>query len=79
MARPAFVVELQAYLGLRRKARSVSITIDAGRLLIQLNVSDAELAKRRQAWTPRAPRYTRGVLAKYAKLVSSAGRGAVTD
>jgi hypothetical protein len=79
MACPAFVVELQAYLGLRRKAKSDSIIIDAGRFLIQLNVSDAELAKRRQAWTPRAPRYTRGVLAKYAKLVSSASRGAVTD
>jgi len=56
-----------------------SITIDANRLLIQLNVSDAELAARRQAWTPRPPRYTRGVLAKYAKLVSSASLGAVTD
>jgi dihydroxyacid dehydratase/phosphogluconate dehydratase len=42
-------MELQAYLGLRRKPTSDSITIDAGRLLIQLNVSDAELAKRRQA------------------------------
>jgi dihydroxyacid dehydratase/phosphogluconate dehydratase len=75
MARPAFVVELQEHLGLRREARSDSITIDAGRFLIQLNVSDAELAKRRQAWTPRAPDYTRGVLAKYAKLASSASKG----
>jgi dihydroxy-acid dehydratase len=40
---------------------------------------DAELAMRRAAWQPRAPRYTRGVLAKYAKLVSSASQGAVTD
>jgi dihydroxy-acid dehydratase len=56
-----------------------SITIDAERLLIQLNISDAELARRRSEWTPRSPRYTRGVLAKYAKLVSSASRGAVTD
>jgi len=56
-----------------------SITIDADRLLIQLDVSDAELAQRRAQWKPRAPRYTRGVLAKYAKLVSSASKGAVTD
>jgi dihydroxy-acid dehydratase len=56
-----------------------SITIDAERRLIQLDVADAELATRRAAWQPRAPRYTRGVLAKYAKLVSSASRGAVTD
>jgi dihydroxy-acid dehydratase len=56
-----------------------SITIDAHKLLIQLNVPDVEIAKRRAAWKPPAPKYTRGVLAKYAKLVSSASRGAVTD
>jgi dihydroxy-acid dehydratase len=56
-----------------------SITIDAHRLLIQLNVDDAELARRRAAWKPPAPRYTRGLLAKYTRLVSSASRGAVTD
>jgi len=56
-----------------------SITIDAGISLIQLNVSDAELARRREQWKPPTPRYTRGVLAKYAKLVSSASLGAVTD
>ncbi|MCC6915883.1 dihydroxy-acid dehydratase [Nitrosomonas sp.] len=56
-----------------------SITIDAHRRLLQLNVSDTELASRRAAWQPPAPRYTRGVLAKYAKLVSTASRGAVTD
>jgi dihydroxy-acid dehydratase len=56
-----------------------SITIDAHRLLIQLNVDDAELARRRAAWTPPAPRYTRGLLAKYTRLVSTASRGAVTD
>jgi len=56
-----------------------SITIDADASLIQLNVSDAELARRRALWTSPAPRYTRGVLAKYAKLVSSASLGAVTD
>ncbi|MCX7792541.1 MAG: dihydroxy-acid dehydratase [Chloroflexaceae bacterium] len=56
-----------------------SITIDADARLLQLNVSDEELARRRAAWTPPAPRYTRGVLAKYARLVSSASLGAVTD
>jgi dihydroxy-acid dehydratase len=54
-------------------------SIYAERRLIQLDVADAELAMRRAAWQPRAPRYTRGVLAKYAKLVSSASQGAVTD
>lgn len=56
-----------------------SITIDADARLLQLNVSDEELARRRAAWQPRPPRYTRGVLAKYARLVSSASLGAVTD
>ncbi|RRR69481.1 MAG: dihydroxy-acid dehydratase [Candidatus Viridilinea halotolerans] len=56
-----------------------SITIDADARLLQLNVADAELARRRAAWAPPAPRYTRGVLAKYARLVSSASLGAVTD
>jgi dihydroxy-acid dehydratase len=56
-----------------------SITIDAYQRLIQLNVSDDELAARRAAWQPRPARYRRGVLAKYAKLVSSASLGAVTD
>ncbi|MEI7443402.1 MAG: dihydroxy-acid dehydratase [Burkholderiales bacterium] len=56
-----------------------SITVDAYKLLLQLNVDDAELARRRAEWTPPAPRYTRGVLAKFAKLASSASRGAVTD
>ncbi|HVE51256.1 MAG TPA: dihydroxy-acid dehydratase [Casimicrobiaceae bacterium] len=56
-----------------------SITIDAHRLLIQLNVDDAELARRRAAWRPPPPRYTRGLLAKYTRLVSTASRGAVTD
>jgi dihydroxy-acid dehydratase len=55
------------------------ITIDAHKLLLQLNVNDAELAKRRATWQPPKPRYTRGVMAKYAKLVSSARLGAVTD
>lgn len=56
-----------------------SITIDAHRRLLQLNIDESELARRRAAWQPPAPRYTRGVLAKYAKLVSTASRGAVTD
>lgn len=55
------------------------ITIDAHQRLLQLNISDEELQQRRQAWQPPAPRYTRGVLAKYAKLVSSSSVGAVTD
>ncbi len=56
-----------------------SITIDAHQRLLQLNVSEEELERRREAWKPPAPRYTRGVLAKYAALVSSASLGAVTD
>jgi dihydroxy-acid dehydratase len=55
------------------------ISIDAGRRLLQLNVTDDELARRRAEWRPREPRYTRGILAKYAAQVSSASRGAVTD
>jgi dihydroxy-acid dehydratase len=55
------------------------ITIDAERRLLQLDVPAAELAGRRAKWTPPAPRYTAGVLHKYAKLVSSASLGAVTD
>ncbi|MEG4502081.1 dihydroxy-acid dehydratase [Microcoleus sp. F6_B4] len=56
-----------------------SITIDAQNRLLQLNVSDAELEQRRAVWQPPKPRYTKGVLAKYAKLVSSSSLGAVTD
>ena len=56
-----------------------SITIDAHTQLIQLNVSEEEIAKRRAAWKQPKPRYTRGVLAKYARLASSASKGAVTD
>ena len=55
------------------------ITIDAARRLLQLEVPDAELVHRRSAWSPPRPRYTAGVLHKYAKLVSSASIGAVTD
>jgi dihydroxy-acid dehydratase len=56
-----------------------SITIDAHRLLIELNVDAAELARRRARWIAPKPRYTRGVLAKYMQLVSTASLGAVTD
>ena len=56
-----------------------TITIDAKARLLHLHVYDAELAQRRANWQPPAPRYSRGVLAKYAKLVSSSSVGAVTD
>ncbi|WP_392533691.1 dihydroxy-acid dehydratase [Nostoc sp. C117] len=56
-----------------------SITIDAPARSLQLNISESELARRRANWQPPAPRYTKGVLAKYAKLVSSSSLGAVTD
>ena len=56
-----------------------SITIDAHRLLLQLNVEDAELARRRKLWVQPAPRYTRGVLAKFAHNAASASFGAVLD
>jgi dihydroxy-acid dehydratase len=55
------------------------ITIDAHRLLLQLEVSDEEIARRRAAWKRPAPRYTRGVLAKFAMNASSASSGAVLD
>jgi dihydroxy-acid dehydratase len=56
-----------------------SITIDAHRLMLQLNVADDEIAKRRAAWKAPAPRYTRGVQAKFAHNASSASKGAVLD
>jgi len=56
-----------------------AITIDAHQLKLQLNVSDAEIAKRRAAWQVPAPRYTRGVLGKFWKNASSASFGAVLD
>ena len=56
-----------------------SITIDSHQLLLQLNVADDELARRRAAWTQPKPRYTRGVLAKFAHNASSASTGAVLD
>ncbi len=56
-----------------------SVTIDSLKLLLQLNVDDAELAKRKAAWKQPAARYTRGVLAKFARNAASASRGAVLD
>ena len=56
-----------------------SITIDAHQLLLQLHVDETELARRRAAWQQPAPRYTRGVLAKFARNASSASSGAVLD
>ncbi len=56
-----------------------SITVDATKLLIQLNVDEGELARRRAAWVRPEPRYRTGVLGKYARLVSSSSQGAVTD
>jgi len=56
-----------------------SITVDANQLLIQLNVDDAELARRRSSWVQPEPRYKTGVLGKYARQVSSSSLGAVTD
>ena len=56
-----------------------SITIDAHQLVLELNVAEAELAKRRAAWKAPAPRYTRGVQAKFAFNAASASKGAVLD
>ena len=56
-----------------------SITIDAHQLLLQLNVPDAEIAARRATWKQPAPRYTRGVMAKFARNAASASKGAVLD
>jgi dihydroxy-acid dehydratase len=56
-----------------------SITIDAKKLLLQLNVPAKELAARKKKWKQPKPRYTRGLMAKYVKLVSPATKGAITD
>ncbi|MCT7948316.1 dihydroxy-acid dehydratase [Ancylothrix sp. C2] len=56
-----------------------TITIDASARSLHLHISDQELAARREKWQPRPPRYTKGILGKYAKLVSSSSLGAVTD
>jgi len=64
-------------IGLVREGDSV--TVDAEARLLSLNIPEAEIEMRRAAWAAPAPRFTRGVLAKYARVVSSASRGAVTD
>jgi dihydroxy-acid dehydratase len=71
----------EAYVGgnLALVQEGDTITIDAHRLLLHLHVDEAELARRRAAWNQPEPRYRRGLLAKFARLVSSASRGAVTD
>ena len=71
----------EAYVGgtLALVQEGDSITIDARQRLVQVNVADDELARRRAAWNPPPPRYRRGVMAKYARVVSTASRGAVTD
>jgi dihydroxy-acid dehydratase len=56
-----------------------AITIDAHRLLLQLDVGDSEIERRRALWQQPAPRYTRGVLGKFARNANSASRGAVLD
>jgi dihydroxy-acid dehydratase len=56
-----------------------SITIDAHQLKLELNVPEAEIAERKKGWKAPAPRYTRGVLAKFAFNASSASSGAVLD
>lgn len=55
------------------------ITIDAEQAVISLHVDDATLAARKAKWVRPAPKYTRGALAKFAKLAASASEGAVTD
>jgi dihydroxy-acid dehydratase len=56
-----------------------SITIDAKKRLVQLNVPAKELAARRKKWKQPKPRYSKGLLAKYMRLVSTASKGAITD
>jgi dihydroxy-acid dehydratase len=56
-----------------------SITIDAKKRIVQLNVSAKELAARKKKWKQPKPRYSKGLLAKYMRLVSTASKGAITD
>ncbi len=56
-----------------------SITVDANKKLIQLNITNEELETRRSMWKAPKPRYTSGILGKYARLVGSSSKGAVTD
>jgi dihydroxy-acid dehydratase len=74
-------VSPEAYLGglIALIDEGDTITIDAHQLILHLLVDDAEIARRRAAWVQPAPRYTRGVLAKFARNASSASLGAVLD
>ncbi len=74
-------VSPEAYVGgpIAMVKEGDSITIDATKLLIQLNISATEMAKRKKAWKQPKPRYTRGALAKFMNTVSTASKGAVTD
>ena len=71
----------EAYVGgpLALVKNGDSLTIDAAKRKMDLHITKAEMAKRKAAWKQPKPRYTNGVLAKYAKCVSSASTGAVTD
>ena len=55
------------------------ITVDANQQLLQLNIEDSEIEKRRSLWEKPKPRYTSGILGKYSRLVGSSSKGAVTD
>jgi dihydroxy-acid dehydratase len=74
-------VSPEAYLGglIALIHEGDTITIDAHQLILHLHVDEAEIARRRAAWVKPAPRYTRGVLAKFARNASSASLGAVLD
>jgi len=56
-----------------------TVVIDADKNLLEIRIDDETLAERRRRWQPRPPNYRRGILGKFAKLVSSASHGAVTD
>ena len=56
-----------------------SITVDANKLLIQLNVDDKEIKLRRKEWSKPEPRYKKGILGKYSRLVTTSSKGATTD
>jgi dihydroxy-acid dehydratase len=55
------------------------ITIDAEKSTLTIDLTDAEIAQRLEKWQAPAPTYTKGVLAKYVKLVTSASEGAITE
>ncbi len=53
------------------------IVLDVANRTLEVEIDDAELARRKEGWVPQEPKYTRGVLGKYAKVVQSAAHGAV--